>query len=533
MLKDLKDVQEIELPKANVCILGGGVAGLVLANELKDTFDNIVLLEAGTEEFELTSQDNYTAQKYPNYFPDPNYSRLRYLGGSSNHWENSTSPLSEIDFEKRSWVKNSGWPINFQELEPYYVKAADYCGTGTEGYNTELWAEKFDQVDILENSTVLSTGIVKAAVPPTRFFEKLKDRLISSNRITIYKNANVVDIDFDSETQKIQQVFIESTPSDKKSIKADIVIMCFGGIENARFLLEFNNKYNNNLGNQNDCVGRYFMDHPIVKAAHLFVDEENKHPLYSWQNFDSHIVKGFFQLNNNFLKKHKLNNLRIPLNSQTNYIISDGISSLHSISNSIAQTEFPDNFGTHIYNMLSDIDMVIEAISRKSFDQRIFDHANQFGGYELQIMTEQTPEHHNRIKLSNQKDKFGIHKIIVDWQLSDNDKAQLWKTLEAVATELGALSIGRLQLLKEREDQLWSSQLSFGNHHMGTTRMADSVQNGVVDANQKVFGTTNFYIAGSSVFPTGGHVPPTLTITALTIKLAEHLKELNKNEFES
>jgi choline dehydrogenase-like flavoprotein len=60
-------------------------------------------------------------------------------------------------------------------------------------------------------------------------------------------------------------------------------------------------------------------------------------------------------------------------------------------------------------------------------------------------------------------------------------------------------------------------------HHMGTTRMHDSAQLGVVDRNCKVHGINNLFVAGSSVFPTYGANFPTITIAALALRLADHL----------
>ena len=70
------------------------------------------------------------------------------------------------------------------------------------------------------------------------------------------------------------------------------------------------------------------------------------------------------------------------------------------------------------------------------------------------------------------------------------------------------------------------SRIGFGSHHMGTTRMAQRPEEGVVDRDCKVFGTSNLYVAGSSVFATGGAINPTFTLTALALKLAKHLEKL-------
>jgi choline dehydrogenase-like flavoprotein len=524
VLIDLKEYKVKNLPTAKVCILGGGVAGLVLATELSTHLSDIVVLEAGAEQFDIDSQEIYKAEISPEHYPNPQYSRLRFLGGSSNHWENNTSPLSEVDFKNREWINNSGWPISLSDIEPYYTKAAEYCGTKIDGYQTDFWSKTLKKTDVVKNSNVLSTAIAKSSYPPVRFFTKLKSKLVSSQNITIYSNANVIDLNFDLEKQTVNQVIMESTPGKQHIIDADIFVMCFGGIENPRLLLEFNHKYNNSIGNQGDSVGRYFMDHPVVRSAYLHTKLEKEYDLYQWSILKDRLVKGFFQFQEKELEKNKISNIRIPLIPQSNFTLSDGISSFHSLSGAISAAEFPDDLGSHLYNVVSDMSMVIEAVSRKSFDKKIFDNADAFGGYELQVMIEQSPDRNNRIKLGQEKDRFGLRKIIIDWKISIDDKQRMWKGLEVAANEIGALSLGRLRLLREREDRMWTSQLGFGNHHMGTTRMSESPDTGVVDVNQKVFGTNNFYIGGSSVFTTGGHVPPTLTIVAMTIRLAEHIK---------
>jgi choline dehydrogenase-like flavoprotein len=95
-----------------------------------------------------------------------------------------------------------------------------------------------------------------------------------------------------------------------------------------------------------------------------------------------------------------------------------------------------------------------------------------------------------------------------------------------VAAEFGRLDVGRIRLNKLllEDDARWSDNLSWFGHHMGTTRMSETPRTGVVDADCRVHGLANLYIAGSSVFPTSGYANPTLTILALSLRLADHLK---------
>jgi len=522
MILDAKLYTSPQALKADICIMGGGVAGIVLANELKAHFPNIILIESGDEFYTQEAQDLYAPSKKPDNYVDPSYSRLRFLGGTSNHWLNNTSPLSTIDFEKRDWLDNSGWPITFEDLEEHYDSAAKYCGTESDNYNRSFWQKFLHQDNVFETSKSIEFGIAKASIAPVRFFHQYGSHLRDLPSIQVIKNANVIDLEFDSETEDIKEVSFNAYNNITHNIKASTFIMCFGGIENARMLLYFNRKYNNKLGNQYDNVGRYFMDHPTMKPAQLFTQDNDLFKDNS-QKVESFNVIRFIQLTEDALRKHRTTNLRMPPIPANSYQLSDGISSFHILKQAIHDGEYPDDFSTHIGNIFSDIDMVVEAVSRKSFDTKLFDNAGEFEGFELNIMMEQGPHRNNRVKLGNETDQFGIPRVEIDWELKDDDIERLWRSLAVLGKEVGMLSIGRLRILKEQSSRLFHDQMGFGHHHMGTTRMSTCEKEGVVDKHQKVFGTNNFYISGCSVFTTGGHVPPTLTIVALSIRLAQHI----------
>jgi len=524
MLTDSRTIEGPANLTADICIMGAGVAGITLANELKDKYDNIILLDAGGEHYEESIQEFYDAHTVSPFYPNPKDSRLRFLGGASNHWANNTSPFSPIDFEKRSWVPNSGWPIGYNDLAPFYVKAAMYCQTESDSYNPDYWLPKLQKQTLLTGANYSELAIAKASVPPTRFFHVHGNALVKSSKVHIYSYASVTDLTFNPNDQSVKKIKFSSYNRLEHSIQADKFVMAFGGLENARMLLYFNNKYNNQLGNKFDNVGRYFMDHPTLNAAQIFSksDQLNNMSTMDKQRF----IVAFFQLTESTLRENETTNLRMPVVAANEYQMSDGISSFHILKQAIAEREVPEQFGKHLSNFVSDIDMVMEAVARKQFDTTLFDDATAISGFQIPMMIEQTPHRSNRIYLSKRKDKLGIPKLNIEWELKQSDRDYLWRTLELFGRDLGALSLGRLRLLKERSSRLFGDQMGFGHHHMGTTRMSDSPETGVVDSHQKIFGTNNFYVAGCSVFPTGSHIPPTLTIAATTIRLAQHLKEM-------
>jgi choline dehydrogenase-like flavoprotein len=139
---------------------------------------------------------------------------------------------------------------------------------------------------------------------------------------------------------------------------------------------------------------------------------------------------------------------------------------------------------------------------------------------------EQTPNPNSRIWLADERDVLGLPLAAVEWRLTDLDKYGIRRAQELIAAEVGRAGFGRFRIELEDAEEVVLRGASGYCHHMGTTRMHDDPHMGVVDANGKVHGLTNLYVAGSSVFPTGGYINPTLTITALTLRLADHLKDL-------
>jgi choline dehydrogenase-like flavoprotein len=168
--------------------------------------------------------------------------------------------------------------------------------------------------------------------------------------------------------------------------------------------------------------------------------------------------------------------------------------------------------------------MVAEAIARKWFDASITSDADRRDVYLVDSMIEQRPNRTNRISLSSERDRLGLPRVEIQWRLAEADKDSLWRSCELLGRGLGASGAGRLRVLGDQEGRTWDDLLNFGHHHMGTTRMHDDPKHGVVDKHLRVHGIHNLYVVGSSVFPTGGHVPPTLTIVALAVRLAEHLR---------
>ncbi len=508
----------------DLCILGGGPAGITLAHKLRNSGFRIAIIESGDRYFDEVNQDLYAGQNMDSKYQDPSTSRIRALGGSTNHWEGTCNELDPIDFEKRSWVDDSGWPFKKNQFSSYYTSARNYCELPQQNYTPTDLSEVFRHPLLPADELVDSS--VSLISPPTNFGDRWTEEFEESESVTVFLFSNAVELLSHGQEKEIRSAKIQVLDGDDFQVNARFFVVALGGLENARMLLHWNSQHDNQLGNQGDNVGRYFMDHPTVEAAFLAPTSAlSKFEFYHPNANDDVQYFGYLELTEKALRDFETTNMKFPFIAADNYYLSPALMSAHTLADSIKSGHVPTHFFSHVRNVFADFDMILEASSRAAFDKQLFDHADEFGGYVFDSMIEQTPNRQSRVLLSpTANDALGVPRILIDWRLNESDKDRVWKSVELVGQYFGAQSLGRLNVRKNQPAHVWDLQMGFGSHHMGTTRMADDPSKGVVDANLKVFGAENLFVAGSSVFPTGGHVPPTLTIVALSLRLADHLE---------
>jgi choline dehydrogenase-like flavoprotein len=146
--------------------------------------------------------------------------------------------------------------------------------------------------------------------------------------------------------------------------------------------------------------------------------------------------------------------------------------------------------------------------------------ANRFS---VDFHSEQQPNPDSRITLTDEKDALGVPKIRIDWRYTDWDIETVAKALEVLADELKSTGCGRLEFDRTTLPEEIMRYGAYGGHHIGTARMGQDPATSVVDAECKVHGVSNLYIASAAVFPTSSQANPTLTIVALSLRLAQYL----------
>jgi choline dehydrogenase-like flavoprotein len=408
-----------------------------------------------------------------------------------------------------------------------------------------------------------------------RFATNYGHELEQAANVTTYLYANLTELETNETGKLVSDAHISCLSGNKFTLRAKFFILATGAIENARLLLNSNRRHATGLGNQYDVVGRYFMEHPRLVTGIL----APANPSMSLEFYSPHRVSlggglvtegdeisGYVALSEETLRKEQILDVQIDLDpvydpayaACTQGLRSESLASVRSLIRAFKKGQVPTDFGKHLTNVLEDMTRwrgralttapiplptpeVIHRVWQADSAERTAFLCEMFGDIasatymevggsppldHVQVTTrvEQAPNPDSRVTLDSDRDRLGLNKAQLNWQLSPLDKRSMIRALEILGAEVGAAGIGRLQITLPDGDA-WPETPKGGWHLMGTTRMSDNPRKGVVDRNCQVHGVHNLFITGSSVFPTAGSGTPTLTLVSLAIRLADHLKE--------
>jgi len=511
---NLKDVD------CDICIVGAGAAGITLARTLSRENVHICLLESGGLELDQATQSLYTGTIAGVPYYPLETARLRYFGGTTGHWGGACWPLEENEFEQRSWVPYSGWPFSRKELDPYYVKAQKVCEVGPFNYDAAYWSEEGDQPLLPLVDSRLATKIYQNSAPPTRFGTRYREDIDKAENISAVLHANVTRIERDDLNQTIRRITATTLEGKSFPVTARFFIIAAGGMENPRLLLL------NDIGNQNDLVGRFFMEHIGLPKSSLLMPRHINTLFYNRTSINGTDIRAGLSLKPEILEKERILNTWVgfKLDPTPASRLAD---SWDTIKTSVRHGQVPDDFSRHIK-------IIVKSMRQLYGDQQKENNSpDDFITIPVGQQSEQSPNPLSRVTLGDERDELGQRKIVFDWRLTELDYHSIRRTQEITAAEIGKSNLGRMQILNPEDDHVWDNPKRISEsayprgafHHMGTTRMHNDPKQGVVDANCRVHGTKNLYIAGSSVFPTSGYENPTLTIVAMAFRLAEHLRK--------
>ncbi len=485
-------IQSLQTP--DVCVVGAGPAGLTVASALGSAGRRVVVLESGGLHPSTHAQELNDGDHEGVAYEGLVRTRHRQAGGAVNIWDVSVQGKPGAKYAPLSARDMADWPISRDDLDPYYIEAQALCGLGPFEYGAEYW-ETAERRPFPLQGTGLTSGVYQFG-GAERFTGVLVDRLRHAASITLVPSMTVVGLSVEPGARRVLGVRAVGPSGQAVEVKARTVILACGAIENARLLLLAG------LGRQGgpDWLGRGFMEHARDFSLALVPDSPELFEAASF--YDLHVssdgtrVGGRLGLTDEALDSFGLPNAAMTLIPRAR--ASAGRRPLRRILRVIQRATGaarPDRYGW----------------------SRLPSPAHAFDAFRIVLNVEQRPDPTNRIELGGRSDRFGnaLPRLVLHW--TEREQAQLEQLRDMLGEWFRTAKLGGLLVTPGRRPDMSA------HHHAGTTRMAASLEDGVVDVDGRVFGMENLYVAGASVFPTAGFANPTLTIVALALRLARRV----------
>ena len=496
MIADILEIGEQTKLNGQVVVVGSGIAGAEIATHLARHGRDVILIESGRKQFDPSIQALndvvFTGKRHRELNPNSYYhqylppelrgvSRVRQFGGTSNVWTGKWKYLQSSDFEPRHWVRNSGWPIDFTDILEHYRSAAQDYGFG------DLEAEAMRPEIVNFRAKIAENGLKMSSFyweqTPTRTAIRFGEEMRRSSNMRVILGITATKLKLDASCQRVTEVVCRSLEGKELVVKGQTVILATGAFETARLLLASDSQLPGGIGNKYDLVGRFYTDHPKHHTGTLKPDSLTEEYARELQYAPKPRFCVCFALDDATQEKYKLLEHVLYLKP--------------------------------IYEKT--LDRLWRTLRGRS---PVRDENGVIAAYRVKFVTEQVPRESSRLKLARELDALGQRKLEVDWNFTEQDHYSIAKTLELLTHRFAEAKLGQFEF-GDKPPKL--ENMTDAAHQMGTTRMGNSPQEGVVDTNCKVFGTENLYVASSAVFPTGPSYSPTFTILALTRRLGQHL----------
>lgn len=456
----IDDISKISKNKIpEVIIVGSGPAGISLALNLEKKKVNCLILEAGEKEVSYASQDFYEGEVIGLWPKDLTALRLRQFGGTTGHWGGSCRTLDSYDFDK--------WPINKNDLDKYLDQASEILNIKKGPFIDQIVTDEIKKIEWRTSDV--------------RFYEKYFNQIVKSKNIFLALNTSLLNFNF--KNNNVSSIICNSKTKKKFKLKTKFYILATGGIENSRILKW--SVFKSKMKLLKDLpIGNYFMEHPWKTVGYAIGSQKKFIEL-----FKSSATS--FAPTQYFIKKNKILNAAFMLGMED-----------QKTNRDLEKICFELNSNKQLISFLK--------------------KTNDLCGSKIVGSWEQDPVFENRITLSKKRDSFGVPMPKVVYKKSKITKDTIRIILEDLGKTFIQYDIGRIAI----EDFFYDNKdfmTDAGYHHLGGTRMGNDPATSVVDKNLKVHFINNLYVAGSSVFTTGGYANPTLSIVQLSLRLSDHI----------
>jgi choline dehydrogenase-like flavoprotein len=518
MIADLEEADPLtqtERSNFDVCIMGAGAAGLVLAIELANRGKHVLVLESGgLRRWERRTQALKKSENVGLPYAGVHSGRFRTLGGTTAAWAGQIMELDEIDFTYRHWVPGSGWPVKKSDLVAGYARAIELEGlAGSLHQDQAILTERGCHCPNLSDELTFAFS----RYCPERKFARLFGQTIKTHPdLIIFLHANACELIIAEDGETITSVRCRTLSGKQAYFGADRFVLCLGGIETSRFLLQ---PCAATPWKESGLIGRYFQDHIHCFAGDLLDAKLDANWHYGPHRVNLH--------NHLYLPKINLSPIAQErygvLNASGMAEYEDGVfpamrTAILMLAGPLSAIKFRDL----VYSLPRMPAALIYYFASKANPNFVLPMSK----LKLSVYCEQSPFSASRITLTDKRDRLGLFRSSIDWKVSLQEVETIRRYVRVAQQVFEQRGLARIKpdpdLFRDRIVDKFVDNF----HHMGGTRMANSFSEGVVDPNLRLFGTRNAYVCSTSVFPTSGFANPTHTLLALAVRLAWHLAGL-------
>ncbi|WP_417275554.1 GMC oxidoreductase [Celeribacter halophilus] len=509
-----------DLEYYDVIVVGAGAVGIPLAITLARNGKKVALLEAGPMKPSQSSQKYFEAAKSSGHnLEGLHVGRFRCLGGTTHFWGGQLVPFAPIVFEDRDWIAASGWPLDYNDIEPFFQETFNILGMShVERDDQKVW----EKIGVpAPPTTEAIQPIFTRWTPESNLTIHFANDIENTPNLTVVTMAQVGALITD-ETDDVTGVELRFESGPAKKVHANKVVLANGTIEISRLLQLPVSGGKAAPWHMNQWIGKGFYDHVDTYCASVAPIDKHRF----MDVFENAIIDGIkynpkLRLADEVQRNEKL--LEVSSHFVFNSSFSDNIANLKILIKGVMRGRLDKSRLRNPLELLSTLRFIVPMALRYIRYRRIMNLTD--GGIQLRLTCEQTPLSSSQIKLRKERDAFDMPLVDVHWDIGP----EVVKTLSTCAEyirdylkDTGLAEVTIDQRLLNR-DPTYLALTDDANHQLGGAKMGRNAQEGVVDSNCKVFGTNNLYIAGAAVFPTSGFANPTFTAIALGLRLAQHL----------